>query len=547
MKKSRFKKILSLVIVATLSTTFFVGCSDSKKESKGDGQVLTYNLGADSKTLDPALNSSVDGGIVLSNAFEGLCRTDKNDKAIKGGAESWTISDDQLTYTFKLRKDAKWSNGDPVTAHDYEYAWKRVLNPDTAAEYAYQMYYIKGAEAYNTGSGSADEVGVKAVDDYTLEVQLESPTSYFLELTAFPCYFPVDKKVVEADSNWATKVDTYVSNGPFELKEWKLKDSLVFEKNKNYYDTDKVKLDKLVMKMVTDSTSASATYKAGDFDMIDVVPTSEVEAGLADGSYTKFPNLGTYYLSINVTGENESDEVKKALQNDKVRKALNLAIDRDSIVKNVTKGGEIPAYSFVPEGIPGAVGKDFTKKKYYKTSGDVEEAKKLLAEAGYKDGEGFPTITLLYNQEGAHGDIMQAVADMWKKKLGINVSLSQQEWKVFQTTRTDKNYNIARDGWLGDYIDPMTFLDLYTSTSSLNNSGFSSSEYDKLIADAKSETDATKRDELLHQAEDMLMEDMPIIPLYYYTQIKGVKSYVKDVRVSPLGFVYFDRAYIDGK
>ena len=547
MKKSRFKKILSLVIVATLSTTFFVGCSDSKKESKGDGQVLTYNLGADSKTLDPALNSSVDGGIVLSNAFEGLCRTDKNDKAIKGGAESWTISDDQLTYTFKLRKDAKWSNGDPVTAHDYEYAWKRVLNPDTAAEYAYQMYYIKGAEAYNTGSGSADEVGVKAVDDYTLEVQLESPTSYFLELTAFPCYFPVDKKVVEADSNWATKVDTYVSNGPFELKEWKLKDSLVFEKNKNYYDTDKVKLDKLVMKMVTDSTSASATYKAGDFDMIDVVPTSEVEAGLADGSYTKFPNLGTYYLSINVTGENESDEVKKALQNDKVRKALNLAIDRDSIVKNVTKGGEIPAYSFVPEGIPGADGKDFTKKKYYKTSGDVEEAKKLLEEAGYKDGEGFPTITLLYNQEGAHGDIMQAVADMWKKNLGINVSLSQQEWKVFQTTRTDKNYNIARDGWLGDYIDPMTFLDLYTSTSSLNNSGFSSSEYDKLIADAKSETDATKRDELLHQAEDMLMEDMPIIPLYYYTQIKGVKSYVKDVRVSPLGFVYFDRAYIDGK
>ena len=546
MKQNKLKRIFALVVAATLSATVLVGCGDSKK-SEANEQVLTYNLGADSKTLDPALNSSVDGGIVLSNAFEGLCRTDKNDKAIKGGAESWTISDDQLTYTFKLRKDAKWSNGDPVTAHDYEYAWKRVLNPDTAAEYAYQMYYIKGAEAYNTGSGSADEVGVKAVDDYTLEVQLESPTSYFLELTAFPCYFPVDKKVVEADSNWATKVDTYVSNGPFELKEWKLKDSLVFEKNKNYYDTDKVKLDKLVMKMVTDSTSASATYKAGDFDMIDVVPTSEVEAGLADGSYTKFPNLGTYYLSINVTGENESDEVKKALQNDKVRKALNLAIDRDSIVKNVTKGGEIPAYSFVPEGIPGAVGKDFTKKKYYKTSGDVEEAKKLLAEAGYKDGEGFPTITLLYNQEGAHGDIMQAVADMWKKNLGINVSLSQQEWKVFQTTRTDKNYNIARDGWLGDYIDPMTFLDLYTSTSSLNNSGFSSSEYDKLIADAKSETDATKRDELLHQAEDMLMEDMPIIPLYYYTQIKGVKSYVKDVRVSPLGFVYFDRAYIDGK
>ncbi|CDM69272.1 Oligopeptide ABC transporter, periplasmic oligopeptide-binding protein [Clostridium bornimense] len=547
MKRKRLKKIISLVIVATLSAMIFVGCGDSKKESGEDEQVLTYNLGADSKTLDPALNSSVDGGIVLSNAFEGLCRTDENDKAIEGGAESWTISDDQLTYTFKLREDAKWSNGDSVTAEDYEYAWKRVLNPETAAEYAYQMYYIKGAEAYNTGSGSVDDVGVKAIDDYTLEVQLESPTTYFLELTAFPCYFPVNKKVVEADPDWATKVDTYVSNGPFELTDWKLKDSLVFEKNQDYYDKDKVKLDKLIMKMVTDETSASASYKSGDFDMIDVVPISEIETGLADGSYTKFPNLGTYYLSINVTGENESDDVNKALQNEKVRKALSLAIDRDSIVKNITKGGEIPAYSFVPEGIPGADGNDFASKEYFKTSGNIDEAKKLLEEAGYKDGEGFPTITLLYNQEGAHGDIMQAIADMWKKNLGINVSLAQQEWKVFQTTRTDKNYNIARDGWLGDYVDPMTFLDLFTSTSSLNNSGFSNSEYDSLISEAKAETDSAKRDEILHKAEDILMDDMSIIPIYYYSQVKGIKSYVKDVRVSALGFVYFDRAYIDGK
>lgn len=301
------------------------------------------------------------------------------------------------------------------------------------------------------------------------------------------------------------------------------------------------------MKMVTESTSASASYKTGDFDMIEVVPDSEIEDGLKDGSYSMFPNLGTYYLSINVTGKNETEEIKNALQNYKARKALSLAIDRDSIVKNVTKGGEIPAYSFVPKGIPGADGKDFANKKYFKTSGDVKEARKLLEEAGYKDGKGFPTISLIYNQEDSHGDIMQAIANMWNKNLGINVSLSQQEWKVFQTTRTDKNYNIARDGWHGDYADPMTFLDLLTSTSALNNSGFSNSEYDSIIKEAKQETNVVKREELLHKAEDILMEDMSVIPLYYYTQVKGIKPYVKGIRVTQLGFIYFDKAYIDGK
>ena len=546
MKKNKLKKVLALVVAATIGATLLVGCGDDSKKETNE-QVLTYNLGADSKTLDPALNTAVDGGIVIANAFEGLCRTDENDKAIEGGAKSWTISEDGLTYTFNLREDAKWTNGDNVTAHDYEYAWKRVLNPETGAEYAYQMYYIEGAEAYNTGEGAEDAVGVKAVDDYTLEVKLHSPTSYFLELTAFPCFFPVNKKVVEADANWATKVDTYVSNGPFKMSEWKMKDSLVFVRNDNYYNKDKVKLDKLVMKMVLDETSAYASFQSGDFDMIESVPASQVEAGLADGSFVKFDNLGTYFLVVNVTGENASDDVKKVLTDKKVRQALNLAIDRDSIVKNVTKGGQIPAHSYVPEGIPSVDGEDFASKEYFKPSGDVKEAKALLAEAGYKDGEGFPTITLLYNQEGSHGDIMQAIADMWKKNLGINVSLSQQEWKVFQTTRTQKQYQIARHGWSGDYVDPMTFLEMWTSTSALNDAGFSNAEYDSVISDAISELDTKKREELLHKAEDILMDEMPIMPIYYYTKVKGIKPYVKGIKQSQIGFVYFDEAYIDGK
>ncbi|CDM69274.1 oligopeptide ABC transporter, periplasmic oligopeptide-binding protein [Clostridium bornimense] len=546
MKMSKLKKALALVVAATISATLLVGCGDDSKSGSNE-QVLTYNLGADSKTLDPALNTAVDGGIVIVNAFEGLCRTDEKDKAIEGGAKSWTISDDGLTYTFNLREDAKWSNGDAVTAHDYEYAWKRVLNPETGAEYAYQMYYIEGAEAYNTGEGSVDAVGVKAIDDYTLEVKLHSPTSYFLELTAFPCYFPVNKKVVEADSEWATKVDTYVSNGPFKMSEWNMKDSLVFVKNDNYYNKEEVKLDKLVMKMVLDETSAYASFQSGDFDMIESVPSSQIEAGLADGTFVKYPNLGTYFLVVNVNGDNASDDVKKVLSDSKVRKALNLAIDRESIVKNITKGGQIPAHSYVPEGIPSNDGEDFASKEYFNPSGDVKEAQALLAEAGYENGQGFPTITLLYNQEGDHGSVMQAIADMWKKNLGINVSLSQQEWKVFQTTRTQKKYQIARHGWSGDYVDPMTFLEMWTSSSALNDAGFSNAEYDELISEAISEMDATKREELLHKAEDILMDEMPAIPLYYYTKVKGIKPYVKDVQVSQLGFVYFDKAYIDGK
>ena len=301
------------------------------------------------------------------------------------------------------------------------------------------------------------------------------------------------------------------------------------------------------MKMVTEDTSAYASFQAGDFDVIDTVPSAQIEAGLADGSFTKYPNLGTYFLVVNVNGENTSDDVKKVLSDSKVRKALNLAINRDAIVKNVTKGGQVPAYSYVPEGIPSTDGKDFANKKYFKSSGDVKEAKKLLEEAGYKDGKGFPTITLLYNQEGDHGNIMQAIANMWKENLGINVSLSQQEWKVFQSTRSEKKYQIARHGWSGDYVDPMTFLEMWTSTSTLNEAGFSNNEYDALIKDAIKEQDTKKREEILHKAEDILMDEMPVIPIYYYTQIKGVKSYVKDMRVSQLGFIYFDEAYIEGK
>ncbi|OOM16689.1 peptide ABC transporter substrate-binding protein [Clostridium saccharobutylicum] len=549
MKTSKVKKLCAVALAVTLGVSVLTGCGASSGNKAGaDKQELTFNLGSDPKTLDPALNQAVDGTIVLDNAFEGLCKLDDKDKAQPGQAESWDVSSDGLTYTFHLRKDIKWSNGDSVKASDFEYEWKRVLNPETASEYSYQLLYLKGAQAYNTGKGSVDDVGIKATDDNTLVVTLTQPTPYFLELTATTPYLPVDKNVVESNKDWAGTASTLVSNGPFKFTDYTMKDKIVLERNDSYYGKDSVKLDKVTMKLVSEETSAWASYKSGQFDMVYSVPKSDVQAAAKDGSATIFPNCGTYYLSINVSDKAKEVDpnAAKVLSDPKVRKALNLAVDRQSIVDSVTKGGQIPAYSMVPQGIIGSDGNDFASKQYFDPKGNVEEAKKLLAEAGYPDGQGLPQLVLLYNPETGHGDTMQAIQAMWKN-IGVNCELQSQEWKVFQTTRTQKQYEIARDGWNADYVDPMTFLDLFTSTSALNNSGYNNPAFDKIIDQAKKEVDTSKRLQLLHQAEDMLMEDMPVIPLYYYTQPIAIKSYVKGVVVTKLLNIYFDKAYIEGK
>lgn len=548
MKTSKIKKMCAVVLAATLGISVLAGCGASSDSGATAGaQKLTFNIGGDIKTLDPALNQAVDGGIILENLFEGLYKPGDDFKPVPAIAESYDLSEDQTVYTFHLRKDAKWTNGDPVTAGDFEYAWKRVLDPATAAEYSYQMLYLKGATKYNESGTEEDRenVGVKAIDDNTLEVTLESPCAYFLDLVSFPCYFPVNKNAVEANKDWSTKAETYVSNGPFKLTDYKIKDGAVLEKNDTYYNKDQVTLDKLNIKFVAEPTSAWANYKAGQFDMIYSVPAAEVPEGVKKGDVTTYPQLGTYYLSLNVTDKVTDPKAAEALGNVDVRKALNLAIDREAIVNNVTKGGQIAATSFVPVGIPDAEGKDFKNKEYFPAKGDVEQAKKLLADAGYPNGEGFPTLTLLINPEGDHSLIAQAIQDMWKNNLGIDVQIQSQEWKVFQDTRISKNYEIARDGWVGDYNDPMTFIDLLESNSGLNNSGYNNPKYDELVEAAKVEQDAAKRMDLMHQAEDVLMEDMPIAPIYYYTQPMGVQSYVKGLKVSNLGFIYFDKVTLE--
>ena len=557
MKSSKLKKLCAVIMAATISTTLFIGCgssNDGSTSSKGNSnasdtvkQELVFNLVADPETIDPTINTASEASTVILNAFECIMTLDENDNAVEGAAESVEVSDDGLVYTIKLRKDGKWSDGEPVVADNFKYSWVRALTKENAAEYAYQLYYIKNAEKYYNGEATADELGINVIDDYTLEVTLEAPTTYFPQLLAFPTYAPLREDIVSADpEGWATKPETYVTNGAFKLVQWDMKDQLVFEKNENYWNKDSIKLDKLTFKLVTDDTTAYSELQAGNFDVVNSVPTNEIEPGQEAGLVHVSPKLGTYYFGINVGKQDDmAEDVKTALSNKLVRQAINLAIDRQEIIDNVGKAEQVAAYSFVPEGIYNPDGTEFADKEYYDPSdmdGNIEKAKELLKEAGYENGEGLPTIELMYNSEGAHKDICQILQENLAK-IGINIELANQEWAVFLNTRQQGGYEIARQGWIGDYSDPMTFLDLFVTGGGNNDSGYSNPEYDALIAAAKVETDPDKRKEQLREAEDILMDDMPILPIYYYTTVMGWNENVKGIQVSVLGTVYLQGAY----
>jgi len=422
-----------------------------------------------------------------------------------------------------------------------------------AAEYAYQLFYIKnGAAYYNQEKvggkvATAEDVGVKVIDDNTLEVTLESPVPYFLSLAAFPTYFPVRKDIIEGnEEKWTLKPDTYISNGPFKMSEWKEKESITFVKNENYWDAKNVKLETLEVKLIDDQITYLNAFKSGEIDVIESPPQAEIPTLLDEGTAKIYPYLGTYFYVINVSDKAKDVDPKaaEALSNPKFRKALSLAIDRQLIVDKVAQGGQAPATSYVPAGILDSIGKEF-QKDYSSKGANIEEAKKLLEEAGYPNGEGAPTITFTFNTDQGHQNIAQAVQDMWKTNLGINVELKNEEWAVFQDTRNNFQYSMARHGWIADYNDPMTFLDMWTTGNGQNNAGYSNKEYDKLIAQAKVELDDAKRTELLPKAEDILMDESPIIPLYYYTNVLCIDKNVKGTYKSPLGQMEFRDAYVE--
>jgi oligopeptide transport system substrate-binding protein len=567
------KKVLSLVLIAVFLVSLFGGLSVISS-AKAVAQEVTYNLGTEPEAIDPATTTSIPASNVEMQVFDGLTRLDSKNAPQPAIAKSWTISKDLKTYLFTLR-DASWTNGTPVTAYDFEYAWKRALSPELASEYAYQLYYIYGGQAFNTsikvGSkyyvqavdakgnpltkkvGDKDvpvpnmakeidpskNVGVRALNAKTLKVYLQSPTVYFLNLTAFPTLMPVCKAVVSTNDKWASDPTNFVTNGPFKLTQWSHNDKMVFVKNPTYWDKNNVKLTKITYLMVEDATTALSMYQSGQVDAAAFVPLPEVPKLVASGDVKISPYLGTYYCMINVT--------KKPFNDVRVRKALNLAINRTAITQSITKGGETPALAWVPYGLADALpGSDFRKASqvsFYKDN-DLTTAKALLAQAGYPNGKGFPAFTFLYNISNANKSIAEAIQGMWKKNLGITCTLRSEELGVYRADRHLLNYDVGRANWVGDYMDPNTFLDMWITGSGTNNCGYSNKSYDALIAKAKVTVDPKARMATLHAAEKILMTDMPILPIYYYTNPVLLSKHIKNFYQSTLGMVDWKNAYM---
>jgi len=553
------KKILAIIMVLAMILALPTGC-----EKKMSSEYLIWNIGADSKTFDPGLNNANDGGHIIQNLFEGLMQ-ETQDGLKPAQAKSYKVSDDGLVYTFTLRDDAKWSDGKPVTAQDFVYSWQRVCDPAVASEYSFIMApYIKGGEEFLAGTGTAEEMGVKALDEKTLEVTLNFPCSYFLSLTTFYTYMPVRKDCVETGEGWEKNPTTCISNGPFVLEEYQIGSHLLMKKNENYYDAKKVRLAGIKGLMIVDATTAHSAYQAGEIQVNDTIPQDEIPKLLAeDPNFTQKAQVGTYYAIFNCDAEPTNDL--------KVRKALTLAIDRKKIVEQVTKGGQIPAAGFIP---PNLTYSDGTSCRALDKNGNptpefgidpnkalVDEAKKLLADAGYPDGKGFPKLTFIYNTSEGHQRIAEALQEMWKTNLNIDIELKNEEWAVFQDTRRDGHFTIARGGWLGDYAAPMTMLDLFTSYSGNNDAQWrwneqpttaphdktlnpENKEFDEAIKTAMV-TSGKEQDAAYKKAEQIMMDSQIIMPIYYYSFIYVIDSAkVEGVEKTLMGQWIFKNAEI---
>jgi oligopeptide transport system substrate-binding protein len=511
------KKWLWLLAVVMLISTALAGCGGGSDKSSGASkdsgknikQEMTLNAMSEPPSLDPALAVDTTSGWILDHTFEGLYTKDQKGSPVLGAAKDVKTSDDGKTYTFTIRDDAKWSDGSPVTAQDFEYAWKRVLNPATGGQFAFYLYYIKGAENYNKGKGPVENVGVTAKDNKTLVVELNAPLGYFKELLTMWTFYPVKKELVEKNKNWAAEANGYVSNGPFKLTEWKHDSQVVVAKNENYWDKKVVNLTKVTWKMVNDATTYYQMYKTGELDSIATLPTDVVAQEKSSKEFKNVPYFGTYMYMFNVK--------KAPFTNAKIRQAFNMSINREALTQNITKAGESPAYAFVPPGVKTSEG-DFRKAggKYIKE--DAAEAKKLLQEGMAEEGwKTLPEVTLLYNTAENHKKIAEAVQEMIKKNLGVTIKLANQEWKTYLNTTAQGNYQMARMGWIGVLLDPAVILDYYLGGSPNNRTGWKNEKYDSLIAQAKTEQNPDKHFQLLHDAEKVLMEDLPFMPVYHYT------------------------------
>ena len=598
------KRLLAFLCLLALAAT---GLGWVISKGRLEPAEFTFNNATEIESLDPAVVTGQPEGRIIWALYEGLVRLTPDDRTPEPGmAERWEISEDGLTYTFHIRRNAKWSNGDPVTAHDFVYSMRRFLSPQTASEYSYQAWYLKNAKRYSTGAGKLtvgdpvevelheqpegalpfargrvlrgelieivadpnatteqlendeeyldwrsfvvrlasgnerrfrvagpddafenaescmallfdfEHVGIRALDNHTVETTLENPTPYWLQLLGFYPLSPVNPRCVDTHGRleW-TKTKNLVTNGAYVLEFRRLRDRIRLRKNPNYWDAENVALETIDALSVQSLTTAFNLYETGQVDWIEkVAPLIAREVAKEEpprDDYQPASQLGTYFYAFNTTRE--------PLDDPRVRRALSLVINREEIV-STAGAGELPARTHTPLGMAG-----YTPPEC--ASDDVELARKLLAEAGYPDGAGFPTISILYNFTEEHRTIAELVRKQWGDNLGIEVKTRNEEWGTYLSSQRQLSFDVMRRAWIGDYLDPNTFLDMFVTGGENNNTGWSNAEYDQLIADAKTELDPEKRMALFYRAEQILMDEMPILPLYYYVSRNMVRPYVR--------------------
>jgi len=532
--------------ILSITLIFLIGCSENitPVDSGLEQQIYHHGNGSEPQGIDPHIVTGVPEHHILISLCEGLTIPNPNptgsDGYIPGTAESWTISDDGKEYIFKLNKNAKWSNGDPVTADDFVWSWKRILTASLGSQYPDMLYYLVGAYEYHNGEiDNFDKVGVKALDSHTLKVNLKNPTPFFIGLLSHYSTWPVHKETVlkhgdidDRNGEW-TRPGNFVCNGPFQLKTWELNNKIVVEKNPHYYDASMVRLNEIHYYPVSNVMTEDRMFRAGQLHLTSSMPTQKCPIYIEE----KNPNLkidpymGTYFYRINT--ENET------LRDVRVRKALAYSIDRQLLVDKVTQCGQIPAYSFTP---PGSNGYQPSTEIPY----DPVLAKQLLAEAGYSSDNPFPKLEILFNTNEGHRKVALAIQQMWQNELGIEVELVNQDWKVYLSREMVGDFQISRAGWIGDYEDPNTFLDLMRPNRGNNKTGWENMDFDALVEEANTINDQEKRYELLNEAEKILIDNMPIIPLYTYVRVYQLSPDVKGFNPHILDhhhpkFIYLER------
>lgn len=493
-------------VLAVLACAVFVGCG-------GDGlerAELVFVNGVEPETLDPALITAQPAGRVAVSLFEGVSRFDRTGTPVPGAAERWEVSEDGLRWTFYLREDGKWSSGEPVTAEDFVYSWRRALAPETGSDYASLMYCIEGAEAVNTGEAGPEGLAVRATGERVLEVELVAPVAYFLDICAYVTFLPVHRGTIEAYGDEWIKPENLVGNGAYDLRAWRLNDKIRLEKSATYWDRENVAMGSIDVLPISDPNTAINFFVTGGADLM--MDKGMIPPGLGDVLQEKdwfhtAAFLGTYFMRFNVT--------EAPFDDPRVRRAFAMVIDKEKIVEKITRNGEEVAESLVPQGC----GRGYVSPEG--TGRDLEEARMLMAEAGYPGGKGFPLVTYLYPTLSVEKNIAVELQSRWREVLGVEVSLKKQEWKVYLNTLKSLDYHIGRSSWVGDYNDPTTFLEMFIAGSGNNRTGFASERYDGLLKEAALVTDAGERNRMLAEVEKILLvEEAVVAPVYFYVGVQ---------------------------